>query len=96
MESGNNCTTGRLQLNFLEDAAKVTDRANEHSMCLTEEEALGLLKIVMMCPAELDAEQRDAMLKLSEFCRRFLRDDADQTRPFNRAPRNSSPVQCAA
>ena len=81
---------------WLEDAIKVMDRANEHSMCLTEEEAIGLLELVMMCPIELDAHQRAGMLKLSEFCRRFLREGADRTLPFNRVSRTGSTAQCAA
>ena len=53
------------------------DRSNERGVCLTEEEALGLLEAIMMCPAELDAKQRAAMLKLSDFCRQFLREGAE-------------------
>jgi hypothetical protein len=48
-------------------------RAEERSLCLSEEEAMGLLDVVMLSSNELTAEQRAAMLKLSDFCRQFLR-----------------------
>ena len=44
---------------------------------LTEDEAIGLLEVMMNCPTDLDSGQQDAMLKLSEFCREFLRDSGD-------------------
>jgi len=67
---------------------KLAERTGERGICLTEEEAIGLLELVMLCPAELDPEQRKAMLKLSEFCRQFLRESADnpQHRLASRPP----------
>lgn len=40
---------------------------------------MGLLDIVMMCPLELSAEQRAAMVKVSDFCRQFLREEGPST-----------------
>ena len=50
------------------------DRPAERGIQLTEAEALGLLELVMTFPKELDPEQRDALVKLSDYCRQFLRD----------------------
>lgn len=50
------------------------DRGQERSLGLTLDEAMGLLDIIMMSPGELTPEQRTAILKLSEYCRRHLRD----------------------
>ncbi len=50
---------------------------SEHNLCLTEEEAMGLLDIVLMSPADLSPEQRTALVKLSEFCRAMLRESAE-------------------
>lgn len=36
---------------------------------LTIEEALGLLDLLLLCPAELSDNQRSALQKLSRFCR---------------------------
>ncbi len=49
---------------------------SERSLRLTEEEALGLLDLVMLSTNDLSAEQRAAVVKLSEFCRQFLREDS--------------------
>jgi hypothetical protein len=49
---------------------------NERPLCLTEEEALGLLDVILTNPAELTPEQRAAALKLSEFCRELIREAA--------------------
>ena len=49
----------------------------DRSLCLTEEEAMGLLDIVMMSPGDLNQEQRAAVMKLSEFCRQFLRESVE-------------------
>ena len=49
----------------------------EKTLCLTEEEALSLLDIVLMTPTDLTSEQRSAVLKLSEHCRQFLREEAE-------------------
>jgi hypothetical protein len=57
-----------------EGEGPLQDRTNERGICLTEEEAIGLLDIIVVCSADLTAEQRAAMLKLSDFCRQFLRD----------------------
>ena len=66
---------------------KLQDRAKEPSICLTEEEAMGLLDIIMMTPADLSTEQRAAMLKLSDFCRQFIRDNADSSNSVTGAGR---------
>lgn len=49
----------------------------EKTLCLTEEEALGLLDLVLMAPDDLTPAQRSAFLKLSEHCRQFLRETAE-------------------
>lgn len=49
------------------------EREQEKSLFLTEEEAMGLLDVALLCPGELTPEQRAAVMKLSEFCRQFLR-----------------------
>lgn len=51
----------------------------ERSLCLTEEEALGLLDIIVMCPDDFTPEQRAAVAKLSEFCRQFMREGREAT-----------------
>ena len=56
---------------------KLQDRTIERGMSLTEEEAMGLLDIVLMCPGDLTSDQRAAMLKLSDFCRQFIRDGVE-------------------
>lgn len=54
----------------------------EKTLCLTEEEAMSLLDIVLVTPADLTPAQRSAFLKLSEHCRQYLRDDPEpQTYP---------------
>jgi hypothetical protein len=45
---------------------------SEHNLTLTEEEAVGLLHIVMMAPMELSAEQLAATEKLSHCCRNLI------------------------
>jgi hypothetical protein len=62
-----------------EKGTTLQDRTTGQSLCLTEEEAMGLLDIVMMCPLELSAEQRAAMVKVSDFCRQFLREEGPST-----------------
>ncbi|HLJ57275.1 MAG TPA: hypothetical protein VKT77_19720 [Chthonomonadaceae bacterium] len=57
-----------------EGAMTLQDRPAERGIQLTEAEALGLLELVMTFPKELDPEQRDALVKLSDYCRQFLRD----------------------
>lgn len=60
----------------------------EKKLCLTEEEALGLLDIVLMTPEDLTPAQRSAFLKLSEHCREFLREEADAPAfPVGNTPR---------
>ena len=56
----------------------VKDRTHAQGLWLTKDEALGLLDIVLMSPVELTSERRDAVLKLSEFCREYLRDDEEK------------------
>lgn len=58
----------------------------ENNLCLTEEEAMSLLDIVLVAPADLTPVQRSAFLKLAEHCRQFLRDDPDPSAfPVNEA-----------
>ncbi len=47
----------------------------ERCLWMTEEEAMGLLDIAIMCPGEMTPAQRAALGKLSEFCRQFLREE---------------------
>jgi hypothetical protein len=49
----------------------------EKTLCLTEEEAMSLLDIVLMTPNDLTPAQRSAFLKLSEHCRQYLREEPD-------------------
>ncbi len=49
----------------------------EKTLCLTEEEAIGLLDIMLVTPGDLTPEQRSAFMKLSEHCRQLLREDSD-------------------
>jgi hypothetical protein len=49
----------------------------EKTLCLTEEEAMSLLDIVLVAQADLTPAQRSAFLKLSEHCRRFLREEPE-------------------
>ncbi len=56
----------------------VDDRRCDPSLKFTPEEALGLLDIVMTSSGELSADQRAAVLKLSEFCRQCLREHRDE------------------
>jgi hypothetical protein len=56
---------------------KLKDRSSEHNICFSEDEAMGLIDIVLMYPGELSSDQRAAMLKLSDFCREFIRDRGD-------------------
>jgi hypothetical protein len=50
----------------------------EKPLCLTEDEAMSLLDIILLSPVELTAVQRSAILKLSEHCRQFLREESEQ------------------
>lgn len=43
-----------------------------YNLSLTEEEAIGLLHIVMMAPMELSEEQLAATQKLSHYCRDLM------------------------
>ncbi len=49
----------------------------EKTLCLTEEEAMSLLDIVIVSPTDLTPVQRSAFLKLAEHCRQFLREEPD-------------------
>ena len=60
------------------------DRATERGVCLTEAEAMGLLELIMTFPGDLDPEQRAALVKLSDYCRHFLRDGLDANTHLNR------------
>lgn len=59
------------------ESKTVREREQERNLWLTEEEAMGLLDIALLCPGDLSPEQRTAVLKLSEFCRQFLREPED-------------------
>jgi hypothetical protein len=58
----------------------VKERTLDRSLCLSQEEAFGLLEIAMMSPEELTAEQHNAIVKLTEFCRECLRDEVADLR----------------
>ncbi len=58
----------------------MNDNVYEKAFRLSQEEALVLLEILMVYPADLNAEQRAAILKLSDFCREFLRDEGREAR----------------
>lgn len=49
----------------------------EKTLCLTEEEAISLLDIVLVTPADLTPPQRSAFLKLAEHCRQYLREEPE-------------------
>ena len=49
----------------------------EKTLCLTEEEAMSLLDIVLVTPVDLNTAQRSAFLKLSEHCREYLREEPE-------------------
>lgn len=46
----------------------------ERGVCLTEEEALGVLDILMVSKADMNLEQRSAFFKISEYYRTFIRE----------------------
>jgi len=52
----------------------------DRDLCLSQEEALGLLEIAMLAPGDLTSEQRSAIVKLSDFCRECLRSEVDDVR----------------
>ena len=76
-----------------EGEIKLQNRTIERGICLTEEEAMGLLDIVLMCPGDLTPDQRAAMLKLSDFCRQFIRDGVETSPSHGRTalPAHLSP-----
>jgi hypothetical protein len=55
-----------------------TEALMEKSLCLTEEEAMSLLDIVLVAPADLTPVQRSAFLKLAEHCRQFLKEEQER------------------
>ena len=71
------------------------DGSNEVAVCLTEAEALGLLDMIMLSPTDLTPEQRAAMMKLSDFCREFLRESTGSTESA-RSAGGQFRAQCAA
>ncbi len=56
------------------------NRLEERAIHFTEEEAMGLLELSMTCPMELTHEQRAALVKLSDFCRQFMRSETASAR----------------
>lgn len=60
------------------------ERERERSLWLTEEEAMGLLDVALLCPGDLTPAQRSAVIKLSDFCRQFLR--SEDARPARVSP----------
>ncbi|HLV78763.1 MAG TPA: hypothetical protein VKT32_00740 [Chthonomonadaceae bacterium] len=58
----------------------------ERSLELTIEEAMGLLDLLLLSPGELTVEQRAATLKLSEFCRKWLRESQGSGLPRPHVP----------
>ena len=71
------------------------DRGTDRGICLTEAEAIGLLELIMTCPGELDPEQRAALLKLSDYCRQFLR-DGKESAPIDHPVSPGLTSTCAA
>lgn len=49
----------------------------ERGVSLTEAEAMGLLELLMTYPGELDDDQRAGLIKLSDYCRKCLRESDD-------------------
>lgn len=43
---------------------------------------MALLELIVTYPGELDSDQRAGLVKLSEYCRRFLRHDDDAIAPL--------------
>ena len=70
-------------------------RAVEQCIWLTQEEAIGLLELVMVSPNELTQEQRSAFMKLSECCRRAL-SDADTLNDREKRTETRATSECAA
>jgi hypothetical protein len=66
------------------ESGTLREREQERSLWLTEEEAMGLLDVALLSPGELTPEQRAAILKLSEFCRQFLREPEEVRQARNR------------
>ena len=83
-------TDGKIVVLKAKGGEIVKDRTHAQGLWLTKDEALGLLDIVLMSPVELTSERRDAVLKLSEFCREYLRDDEEK--PVTSAARKSVAV----
>jgi len=57
---------------------------------------MGLLEIVMMSPAELTPDQREAVIKLSDFCRQFMREQSDMAVLTKARIETTIPPRCAA
>lgn len=74
------------------------NRQEERNIKLTEEEAMGLLELAMTCPMELSPEQRAAFVKLSEFCRQFMRSTVNRANSDTMADQDdvTLPPACAA
>jgi len=51
----------------------MTKSRDKQLLSLTEEEALGLLDLLILSPADLSQHQRAAAEKLSEYCRHLIR-----------------------
>lgn len=67
------------------------DTENHDGLWLSEAEAMGLLDMVILSPAELTPEQRSAVHKLSDFCRQLIR-----RRDFGGEPRIHDPPHCGS
>lgn len=72
------------------------ERKSERPLWLSEEEAMGLLDLSLVVPAELTPDQRAAISKLSEFCRQFLRSPEEAVSPHPVAPPATLPKTFAA
>ena len=48
----------------------------EYAVGLTQDEAMGLLDLLVLCPNDLSPEQRSAIEKLSSLCRGIIRETA--------------------
>jgi hypothetical protein len=71
------------------ESKTVKEREQERNLWLSEEEAMGLLDLALLSPGELTPEQRAAVLKLSDFCRQFLRESEEVRHARGRQPLES-------
>lgn len=70
------------------------ERKIERCVYMSEEEAMALLDLALLCPGDLTLEQRSAIVKLSEFCRQFLREEIAES-GAGRTTGSRPPMICA-